>query len=175
MTYKYNPPRGWAPSVSRDEITHEFSKWNQQAGSTVVSDWDLPMYHPGDRAAQVTFLLRGVRMVVRIDQWTDFNVNLRCCFLNIRDLRLAEARGALESLRETLMALPAPATKRSPHEILGIRDGEPLPVAEGAYRAKARALHPDLNPGDDAAMKELNAAIAELRERAAAIPQGPSR
>lgn len=163
MSYKYNPPSGYRPEVTRSDIQDEFRRWNQQANAIVVSDWDLPMYRPGLKAAEVVFALRGQRVRVKIDQWDDFGTNLRCCYLNIRDMRLAEARGSLESLRETLAALPAPKVQRDPYELLGVHPAASMALIENAYRLAAQEAHPDKG-GSNEAMAEVNAAIDRIRQ-----------
>lgn len=162
MTYKYNPPSA-APSHTRGDIEDEFRRWNQQAGETVVSDYDLPMMRPGQVKAEISFLLRGQPMRVSIDRWGDFATNLRCAYLNIRDMRLAEARGSLEAMRETLTALPAPARDRDPYEVLGVRPDADLEDIEALYRVKARRLHPDAG-GNAEAMRELNQAYERIKK-----------
>ena len=164
MSYKYSPPTGWPPSNSRGEIQSEFNRWNEQAGERVVSDYDLPMQRPGQREAAVTFLLRGNKVTVKLDKWPEFQTNLRCCLLIIKDMRLGEARGMTEAIRAAYMALPAPVTERDPWELLGIRPDADPDVAEAAYRAIAKRLHPDAG-GSETAMQDLNKAIEAVRAR----------
>lgn len=167
MAYKYNPPAGWPPATTRSEIASEFRRWNEQAGERVISaDFDLPLAKDGTREASVRFILRGRPVTVKVDKWPDFGTNLRCCYLVIRDMRLGEARGMTDAIREAYAQLPAPPkTERDPYEVLGIRPDAPSEVAEAAYRAKAKLLHPDGGGGDAAAMTELNAAIEKVRAR----------
>lgn len=162
MSYKYSPPVGWPPSRSRGDIEHEFQHWNQQAGAVVVSDYDLPMQRNGQREAEVTFLLRGNKVPVRVSKWDDFGTNLRCCYLIIRDMRLGEARGLTEAIREAYLQLPAPPKERDPWEVLGVRPDSPVAVVEAAYRALAKEAHPDTG-GDNARMKELNEALERVK------------
>jgi curved DNA-binding protein CbpA len=61
------------------------------------------------------------------------------------------------------LALPSP---KSTWEIIGIPRGASLDEIEAAFRAKAKRLHSDTG-GSDAAMAELNAARAKLKEQAA--------
>ena len=61
------------------------------------------------------------------------------------------------------VALPAP---KSPWEVIGVQRGASLDEIETAFRAKAKRLHSDAG-GNDAAMAELNAARAKLKEQAA--------
>lgn len=168
MPYKYKPPAAESVLNVRADLVTEFKRWNAQAEETVITDYRLPLAKDSADGvtAVVEFLLRGSLMTVKIDEWNDFRVNLKCCYLNIRDLRLAEARGALNSMRETLAALPAPKTKRSPWDVLGIREGSGVTVAEAAYRDLAQKLHPDKPGGSNEAMAELNDAIASVKAAA---------
>lgn len=47
---------------------------------------------------------------------------------------------------------------RDPWDVLGIKPGSPLDAIKAAYRKRARATHPDLNPGKDRA--EFQAVLA---------------
>lgn len=161
MSYRYNPPSA-TPSASRRDIETEFQRWNQQADERVISDYDLPMQRAGMTEALVVFLLRGQQVRVRIDAWSDFATNLRCAYLNIRDMRLAEARGSLDAMRETFMALPAPEKVRDPWEVLGLRSDADTETIEAVYRAKAKSLHPDAG-GDPEKFKELQAAYEAVK------------
>ena len=165
MSYKYSPPTGWPPANTRNEIQAEFKRWNDQAGERVVSDYDLPMARAGQVEAAVVFLLRGNKVTVKLDKWPDFGTNLRCCLLIIKDMRLGEARGMTEAIRSVYAQLPAPKTERDPHEVLGVRPDAPVEVAEAAYKAQAKLLHPDTSQQDGAAMVELNKAIEAVRAR----------
>lgn len=160
MTYKYKPPPAPPPTTSRQDLEEEFRRWNQQALEVVISDYDLPMQNPGQTEAEVVFMLRGSKIRVKIDTWGDFRTNLRCCYLNIRDMRLAEARGSLEAMREALAMLPSP---RAPHEVLNLSSPYNLSDAERAYRRIAQELHPDKG-GDPRRMAEANDAIARIRK-----------
>lgn len=165
MTYRYKPPTGNVTDT-RTDIKAEFSRWNQQAGETVVTDYDLPFANQETIGAEVVFMLRGQRLRVKVDRWENFATNLRCAYLNIRDMRLAEARGSLESLRETLTMLPAGKVERDPYEVLGVRSDTDIEDIEAMYRSKAKRAHPDAG-GSAAAMLELNQAIEKIRaERA---------
>lgn len=162
MAYKYDPPRGHSPQTTRADILAEFGRWNAQAGSQVVSDYDLPMFRPGVKEAEVVYFLRGRRVPVRMNKWDDFATNLRCCYLIIRDMRLAEARGMDEAMREAYTALPAPKTERDPWEVLGLRPGVSAGQIEAAYRALAKEHHPD-SGGSTEAMATLNAAYERVK------------
>jgi len=163
MPYKYKPPTGNV-QTTRADITAEFKRWNEQAGEKIITDYDLPYAYQGTIEAEVVFILRGQKLRVKIGVWDSFATNLRCCYLNIRDMRLAEARGSLEAMIETFMALPAPARERDPYEVLGIRPDAPLALAEAAYKHLINQAHPDKG-GTDAQAAALNAAIEKVRAR----------
>jgi len=161
VSYRYNPPSA-TPSASRRDIETEFRRWNQQADEAVISDFALPMHRAGQTEVLVVFLLRGQQVRVRIDAWGDFATNLRCAYLNIRAMRLAEARGSLDAMRETFMALPAPAHGQDPWEVLGLRsDADPV-VIEATYKALAKQRHPDAG-GSEEEFKALQAAYEAVK------------
>lgn len=89
--------------------------------------------------------------------------NLRCLYLGVDSIRLNEARGIGDVVREMYQALPSPTLQRDPYEVLGVRSDAELEDIEAVYRSKAKRLHPD-KEGDDAAMKELNGAMERIRE-----------
>lgn len=161
--YKYSPPSPGNVSSIRSDIVTEFNRWNTQAGERVITDFDLPYANQGTREAEVVFILRGMKMRVRIDAWDTFAVNLKCAALNIRDMRLAEARGSLEAMRETFLGLPAPARERDPYEILQIRPDASAEMVDAAYKTLAKKLHPDAG-GTDAQFKELQAAYDKVKK-----------
>jgi curved DNA-binding protein CbpA len=62
------------------------------------------------------------------------------------------------------LQLAAPVEIRNPYEVLEIRNDASLKVAEAAYKAKVRRLHPDAG-GSHEHMKILNQAIEEIRRK----------
>lgn len=161
MAYKYQPPSETSPTVTRRDIQIEFSRWNDQAGETVIRDYDLPFANISGIEAEVVFQLRGEKRRVRVSAWTDFNTNFRCCYLIIRDMRLAEARGLTAAIREAYGLIEAPKT-RDPWEILGLRPDASIEDVEIMYKAKANRLHPDKG-GTNAAFVELNQAYERIK------------
>ena len=152
--YKYIAPAGASPADTRVDLRTEFVRWNAQAGSQIVSDYDLPMKKGAESSATVAFLLRGRTIRVSVDKWEWFETNLRCVYLIIRDMRLAEARGALDSLREALLQLPAADSAPDPFEILGVSQTRTR-GHRGRISRPSQAKHPDLGGNDDE-MRELN-------------------
>lgn len=173
MTYKYSPPEGTRADVTRRDIAQEFKRWNAQAGEVVVSDYDLPLANVGDIAANCRFLLRGRPVTVKIGTWPAFNTNLRCCYLVIRDMRLAEARGMDGAMREVYAQLPPPSNLPAvavdpfqytdPYDVLQVARGADLEVCEAAYKLLIGKTHPD-HGGSHAEAVRYNAAIEKIRE-----------
>ena len=77
-------------------------------------------------------------------------------------MRLNEARGIGETMREAYLQLPPAARERDPWETLGIRPDAPLAVAEAAWKAMIGENHPDRG-GDPEKAREINAAIEKIR------------
>lgn len=90
--------------------------------------------------------------------------NLRVLYLAIEALRLNERRGISDVIESAYLQLAAPTHEIDPYEILEIRNNASLDVAEGAYKAKVRNVHPDKG-GSDEPMKILNKAINEIRKK----------
>jgi DnaJ-class molecular chaperone len=82
-------------------------------------------------------------------------------------MRGIERWGASDMMERAFSAFEALPPPRSHWETLGIRPGSSADAIQAAYRAKARAAHPDAG-GSDAAMAELNsardAALKEIAE-----------
>lgn len=162
MPYKYMPPPAGNVADTRRDLKAEFDRWNQQAGGDVVSDYDLPYTKDGNVEAEVVFILRGRKVPVKVSKWDSFPVNLRCAYLVIKEMRLAEARGVTEAMRQAFAALPAPKVQRDPWEVLGLRPGASRDEINAMHRIKSRALQ-----GDDAGLIELNNARDEALARLA--------
>lgn len=178
MTYKYSPPEGTRADVTRRDIAQEFKRWNTQAGETVVSDYDLPLANVGEVPAECRFLLRGRPVKVKIGTWPAFNTNLRCCYLVIRDMRLAEARGMDGAMREVYAQLPPPSNLPAkavnpfeftdPYDVLQVARGADLDICEVAWKTAMKKVHSDTGGAnaDDRKAAALNAAIEKIRELA---------
>lgn len=87
---------------------------------------------------------------------------------------LGRAVGSLEELLRSL--LPRPGQPRGnrpsalprgadPYQVLGLRPEAPRVVIEAAYRALAKASHPDTSRGDGETMREINAAMVVIRRQ----------
>lgn len=162
--YQYKPPSGYRVDVTRRDIATEFARWNAQAGATVVTDYDLPLAKDGTLAAEVRFMLRGSVVTMRIDAWDDFATNLKAAQLNIRDMRLTEARGGATGMREAYLQIAAPARSRDPYEVLGVRPDTPVEIIEDYYRARVKRVHPDAG-GDAEEFKAVQQAWEAIRGR----------
>lgn len=150
-----------------DELAQEFDRWG-------VEDWDVN--HPrgalrktweaqsaADRTVRLTYTRHGQTVNLVMDKQARAVDNLRVLYLAIEALRLNERRGIGEVVAAAYTQLAAPRDPTSPYTVLGIAEGAPLTVAEAAYRAHAKALHPDAG-GSAEAMKRLNYAIDAVRK-----------
>lgn len=146
---------------TRKDIAETFRKWGLQRGCRA----DFTIGHGRDESATIEYQLPPDPLITlrHGEQW-NFRSNLRALYLAVEALRMNEKRGIADVVREAYMALPAPEKKRDPWEVLGLRPDADAEDIEAMYRAKAKRLHPDMTEGDDARMKELNAAYEEVRK-----------
>jgi hypothetical protein len=121
---------------------------------------------PTDKGVAVYFDYKKRPMCFACDRWDRIGDNIYAIAKTIEALRGIERWGSgsmVEQAFTGFVALPAP---KSPWEIIGVARGASSEEIETAFRAKAKKLHSDLG-GSDAAMAELNAARAKLKEQAA--------
>lgn len=161
MSYKYSPPVARPARDTMTDIAHEFDLWNR-FDPEGVSDrgWDAP--HPsaiGGADAAVRFVLRGQPVTVKCSKFDTYETNLRCVWLAIQSMRLAEVRGIGDTMRAAYLALPEPLQHRDPYEVMGVHSTMMLEDIEVLYRSKARRLG-EGNP----ALKDLNIAMDQIRE-----------
>lgn len=147
-----------------EDLERTFAKWG-------VSEWNAPSEntHSTFGPAQVWFVLNGERKQLTCGRWPDYRRNIRALWLTLESLRLASQRGILEQYRQFFLQLPPPAENSPPQadpwEVLGLREGAALAVAEAAYRTLSKLAHADVG-GDDGRQMVLNAAIADVRRLA---------
>ncbi len=121
---------------------------------------------PTDKGVAVYFDYKKRPMCFACDRWDRIGDNIYAIAKTIEALRGIERWGSgsmVEQAFTGFVALPAP---KSPYEIIGVPRGASVEEIEAAFRAKAKTLHSDTG-GNDAAMAELNAARAKLKELAA--------
>lgn len=126
---------------------------------------------PDDRGIAVYFNHKGRPMCFACDQWQSMEHNVRAITKTIEAIRGIERWGGgsmVEQAFSGFTALPAPEPFR-PTElwwaVIGVQAHTPTVEVIGAYREKAKLLHPD-NGGDQMKMAALNKAYTEFkRER----------
>lgn len=112
---------------------------------------------PEDVGVAVYFNRKGKPLVMACDRYTRAEENMNSLRLALDAMRQLERHGGglmAEKAFTGFAALPAPPKW---WEILGVTPTASAADIQAAYRAKARAAHPD-NGGSDAAMASLNAA-----------------
>lgn len=165
MPEKYIPPPARPAAATREDIAHEFHMWDGRAGAKIIGATDYPMPPAvGGKDAILRFELRGLPITVQCARWEKYEINLRCVFLTVQAMRLAEDRGMAETMRQAFAQLPAPAVEVDPYEVLGVLRGSDLEDIEAVWKSKARRLHPDTSSQDGEAMKALNVAMDRIRE-----------
>jgi hypothetical protein len=122
---------------------------------------------PADPGVAVWFTWDGMSVCIAVDRYPKVEDNVQAIH-HIIDGRRTELRhGGLHIVRATFtgfQALPAPDTKRSWREVLGV-DGSffttDTETINGLYRDRAKKLHPDVAGGSQNEMAELNRAREE--------------
>lgn len=161
------------PDAARQELIWEIER---MGGRGVVLSTNIPLRRDGYPFASgklggdgttgvaVYFERKGKPVVFASDRWDIVHHNMRAIQKTIEALRGIERWGASEMMERAFTAFEALPPPKSPWEILGIRPGSTADEISAAYRAKARAAHPDAG-GSTAAMAELNQARdAALKE-----------
>lgn len=165
MTYRLSTDKSWGTLYG--ELQDEMNRWARHRGKRMtykVENQTVSRHR--DRLVVLTYQHEG-EPEIRLEmgnQWSAED-NLRVLTLAIQSMRLNEVRGIADVVREAYLMLPAPAVKRDPYEVLGVRPDTDPDIVKAAYRAAAAKLHPDVEGGDAGKMAELNAAYEEVRRR----------
>lgn len=117
-----------------------------------------------DRTIKLTYQKEGKTVTLVMGKQSRAVDNLRVLYLAVEAMRLNERRGISDVLESAYLQLAAPPQAFDPYELLEIRPDTSLEVAEAAYRAKVRNVHPDKG-GSAEQMKRFNQAIEEIRRK----------
>ena len=117
-----------------------------------------------DRTVKLTYHKHGKTVTLVMGKQNRAVDNLRVLYLAVEAMRLNERRGISDVLESAYLQLAAPSEAIDPYELLEIRPDTSLEVAEAAYKAKVRNIHPDRG-GSTEHMKALNRAIDEIRKK----------
>lgn len=163
MTQRYNLSTRKTWSETKGDLAEQFRRWN-------VTRWSLNDYKEARYTGTVTlsYELRGNVVSLTMGRQDSAEDNIRVLYLAVEAMRLNEARGIGDIMQAAYLQLAAPVKVRDPYEVLGIRPDTPLAVAEAAYKALAKTVHPDAG-GSVEAMKELNDAIERVKSERACI------
>ena len=121
---------------------------------------------PRDAGAAVYWQTsRGERRVMAIDQYYKVEENLAAIAATLDAMRAIERHGGAQILDRAFTgfaALPAPGASRHWRDVLEVPAGWDvcLDDVKDRYRRLGRERHPDRATGSDAAMSELNVAMA---------------
>jgi hypothetical protein len=125
---------------------------------------------PRDAGAAVYWSTRkGERRVMAIDQYQKVEDNLAAIAATLDAMRAIERHGGAQILDRAFTgfaALPAPSGQRKWRDVFEVPAGWHvcLDDVKDRYRRLARERHPDRANGSNAAMSELNVALAEAEK-----------
>jgi hypothetical protein len=125
---------------------------------------------PRDAGAAVYWQTRkGECRVMAIDQYHKVEENLAAIAATLDAMRAIERHGGAQILDRAFTgftALPAPSARRGWREVFGYNPGMRITrdMLRATYRRLASERHPDRAGGSDAAMSDLNVALAEAEE-----------
>lgn len=168
--YSGNP--FWTFGAARDALLDEVRKLG---GENVVISSNFkvgrtgPMEggrRPDDQGIALYFTLDGEPKTMARDRFVRAEENMRSLALAIAGMRQIELHGGAMMMRRAFAGFAALPPPRSCWDILGIKPGASESAIQEAYRAKARAAHPDTG-GSTAAMAEINRARDEALKAAA--------
>lgn len=170
--YYINPSKAtWAQNV--DRLKALFEKWGVD-----MADWQLDSdiapgvgrnaEQWGPCAARLRYRHPKSKNVVQMELGTQKSAarNLNSIIITLEDIYMQERRGLGGIAAAHYLALAAPAMKRDPYEVLGIRPDASPDDIEDMYRIRAKRAHPDTG-GSTEAMKELNEAYEDAKRRLA--------
>lgn len=117
------------------------------------------------RTVKLTYIKDGKPVTLVMGTQARAVDNLRVLYLAVEAMRLNERRGISDVIESAYLQLAAPAEVIDPYELLEIRPDTSLEIAEAAYKAKVRKIHPDKG-GSVEQMTQLNNAIEAIRRKA---------
>lgn len=130
------------------------------SGIVISSNVTLGRETPSDPGVSIWFTWDGLQVCIPIDRYQTVAANLQAIHHVVEARRVELRHGTLALVRASFMgftALPPPsssATKPKWWDVLGVERSATTAEIERAFRAKAKAAHPDAG-GSDAAMQEL--------------------
>lgn len=160
-------------SRAEENVIGSLNRFSKDSGKAVEqaivsSNMSLMDKTPADPGIALWFKWDGMMMCIAVDRYTTPAENLQAIHHVIEARRTELRHGTLELVRASFQgfraALPAPGQyKKQWWQVLGVQPSDPMSKIELAFRARAKAVHPDVDGGSEKAMRELNEAYAEAK------------
>lgn len=171
--YNLTTQKTWDATLS--DLGETFRKWPD------VTHWivdptrprrAINQYHsPDERRVTLRYTKGGHEVVLTMAEQDRAHDNLRVLYLAVEAMRLNELRGISDVVASAYAQLPPPKDLQpastpaiaDPYQVLGLRRGVPLDVAEAVFRTLAKTAHPDAG-GDRSQWDRVQAAIEQIRK-----------
>jgi hypothetical protein len=138
------------------------------ANLVLSSNVTLGAHRPEDPGIAVWFVWDGIQVCIPVDRYATPEANLQAIHHIVEARRVELRHGTLALVRASFQgfrALPSPAAEPHWSEVLDCAPDAGVEEIERAWRAAAKAAHPDTG-GSHEAMARINAAReAALKER----------
>lgn len=171
MSYNIFTKKTWAET--RNDLEDTFAKWGITRYE--VESWK-PTFNPRrfeqtlqERQVTVRYTKPDGADVVLVSRAQGRAVdNFRALYLAIERMRLIDAAGLTDIVRQAYAQLPPPrettqSAPSDPYALLGVIPTAPLAAVEAAWKAALKQAHPDVG-GSAAGAAQLNAAMDAIRK-----------
>jgi DnaJ-domain-containing protein 1 len=167
VTYRLRTEISWSETLAA--LGETMRKWGVREWSVTPATMSSKIARKvfqtmEERTVTLRYLKNGAEVVLAMSKQDRAVDNLRVLYLAIEAMRLNEARGIADVIREAYLQLPSPSQHSDPYEVLGVRPDSPIEVIEAAYRARAKMIHPDKG-GSEEEMRSLNEAMEIIRRQ----------
>lgn len=150
----YDPSRiktTYAQTVN--DLADLFALWGvKQWQQTPLKQPDAHWHRSGEARVTIDYDIKGQRKHVEMAKHPYYYQNIRVLYFALKAARENQMRGLDDVMEQIYGLLSAPAARRNPFEVLGVREDAPEEVITASYKALAKRYHPDSGSEPDSAL-----------------------